>query len=121
MIAESCRVAVSRIDEDEFVFVSDFDAAAADDSCADLDEVVVLDAPAVACVEPCDDEEDAALFELRVGDAGFAEEFCSAHFEPRAIGGVVGDAHGVALAVSDSDGDLAVGWCFRCSGWLRRR
>src|SRR6185436_14510745 len=89
--------------EDDLVLVLDLDLAAADDAGADLDDVVVGDGAAVADLDFGDDEEDAGGLELGVADAGVAEELGAGHLEPGEIGGVVGDAHGVALAVADAD------------------
>ena len=87
----------------DFVVVFDFDFAAASPGGADFDLVVVADGAFVADGEADDDEEDAVLFELGVADAGLSEQFGPADFEPGGVGGVVGDAHGVALVVADAE------------------
>lgn len=107
--------------DEEFVGVFDFDAAAADPACPDFDEIVVEDGAAVLHVEFGDDEEYAVAFEVGVGDAAGAEEFGSADFEPGDVCGVVGDAHGVALAVADADAVDAGGCGSGGGGWDRRR
>lgn len=81
----------------------DFDAAAAAPDCGEFDDVVVVDGAAVGDVELDDDEEDALVFELGVGDAGGSEEFGAGDFHPGDVRGVVGDAHGVAFAVADAE------------------
>lgn len=99
------------LDDPEFVFVFDFDFAAAGPFCANFDDVVVADGSLIRHVKTDDDEEDAVFFELCVTDSRRAEKFGTAHFHPGDVAGVVCDAHGVALAVADAEleGVVAVG------------
>ena len=91
------------LDDPEFVFVLDFDFAAASPLGANFDDIVVADGAFVRHVEADDDEKDAVFFELGVTHSRRAEEFGSAHFHPRNVAGVMCDAHRVALAVADAE------------------
>lgn len=93
------------------VLVGEFDRAAAGERAVDGEFIVVARGSAVGEFESRDDEEDAGGFEFAVRDAARAEEFGAGDLEPDGIGRVMGDAHGVALAVADADLRLALhGW-----------
>ena len=106
------------LDDDDLVLVVDLDSTAAGDFDADFDEVVVEDGSAVAGVELDDHEEGTGGFHLGVGDARAAEELGASAFEPREIGGVMCDAHGIALAVADADGHDAPAGKRRGGCWI---
>ncbi len=105
-------------DDDDLVLVIDLDAAAGGDADTDFDQVVVEDGPAVSGVELDDNEKGAGGFHLGVGDSRASEELGAGDLEPGEVGGVVGDAHGVALAVSHADGHGAAGWDGRGGCWI---
>lgn len=92
--------------EPDFVGVVDACASAAGDADADDDLVVVTGWGLVVDGEARDDEEDAGLFEVRVGDAADAEEFGAGDLEPGRVGGVVCESHGIALVVADAETDF---------------
>lgn len=91
----------------EFVFVVDAGGAHSGDSRGEDEEVVVAGGGVKLCGDLCDDEEDAGLFEIGVGDAGLAEQFGSADLEVDPESAVVECAHLIDFGIADSDFDIA--------------
>lgn len=81
----------------------DFHTAAADPCRGHGDQIVIINRPAIGNVKADDDEKGAIAFHLGVGKPTGAKKLGAGDFKPCDVVGVVGYAHGVALAVADAD------------------
>lgn len=99
-----------------FEGVGVFDAGTGDAGAGggQVEGFVVKCGAAVLCSQLGNNEEDAGLFEIAVGQAVGAEQFGAAHFEPDGIDGVVDDAGLIGFLIAGNDLDGAFVDC--CPG-----